>query len=176
MFSSWAFTYVSSCWTLPSFLKMNRGWIFPKVLWRVNHSASETKNLAGKGNPLLLILEQRSQADAQTRGVWRRKSRAQSFPISCFFQPISHEVLVSWKETLAGKTRCFYESLMHSHPPLTQRDFKSIIAVNSGHDAAKHPTNQSSNRTFTPKWYLGIKGCRMMQELLHWMWGSKGTE
>lgn len=53
MVSSWAFTYVSSCWTLPNLLKMNRVWIFPKVLWwRVNLSASETKNVAGKANPL----------------------------------------------------------------------------------------------------------------------------
>lgn len=119
----------------------------------------------------------KKEIKAQTRGVWRKKSRVQSFPVSWFFQPISHEVLISWKETPAGKIRCFYVSLMHSHPPLTQRNFKSIVDVNSGHDAPKDPTNQSSNWTFTPGWYLGIKGCRMMQEILHW-WtcSSKGTK
>lgn len=58
--SSWTFTYVNKCWSLPSFLKMNKRQIFPKVLGRVNHITSETKNFAGKGNPADLVTEKPS--------------------------------------------------------------------------------------------------------------------
>lgn len=50
---------------------------------------------------------------------------------------------------------------------------------NPGHNAPKHPISQSSSGhwTFTPRWYLGVKGCRVMQELpCHLIWGSRGTE
>lgn len=46
--SSWAFIYVMAAGLCPMLWR----WIFPEVLWRVNHSTSGTKNSTGKGNPL----------------------------------------------------------------------------------------------------------------------------
>lgn len=125
-------------------------WIFPEVLWSVNHRTSGMKNSTGKGNPLR---EFGAGAKHMLRAGRHEKSDQGLRPFPSHltsFSPFPRKSWVSWKETSTDKTRCFWASLEHSRPPLTQRNPKKPRILGNHENS---------------KWYLGMKGCRVVQEL-----------